>query len=120
MELATGCREAVQELTRGGRDISETLAMGCRETVQELARGGRDISETLAMGCRETVQELARGGRDISETLARGCRELGKDAVQELASAMKFCAVVICVVLIVQILAPILQEWVTAKGKGGM
>ena len=75
------------------------------------------------MGCRETVQELTRGGRDISETLARGCRE----TVQDIASAMKFCG--ICAVVLggiaafvvmtsMRTLAPILQEWVTAKGRG--
>ncbi len=78
---------------------------------------------------KDAAHELAAGGRDAAQEFARGCKELGKDAVQELArggreavqaitSAMKFCVVVVCTVFILQILAPILQEWVKSKGRG--
>ena len=68
-------------------------------------------------------------GKDAAQEFARGCKELGKDAVQELTrggreavqaitSTMKFCVIAVCVVFIIQIIAPILQEWVKSRGRG--
>ena len=76
---------------------------------------------------KEAAHELAVGGRELGKDAAQTLAAAGREAVQDITSAMKFCG--ICAVVLggiaafvvmtsMRTLVPILQEWVTAKGRG--
>ena len=107
-------RDGIRDGIENSKDIEGNMGSmvskeAGKEAAHELAAGGRDAAQAL--------------GRDAAQTLAAA----GGEAVQAMASAMKFCG--ICAVVLggiaafvvmtsMRTLAPILHEWVTAKGRG--